>query len=104
MQTISSAEFHPLTNHAGLRMQQRHISSRLVDAVIRYGRTIHARGATYKVIGHKEVERFASRGIDLREADGIQVIIGHDGAVITAYRNHDLRKIRPSKRRHSYYH
>ena len=93
---------HPLTTHARQRMNQRGISSQVVELVINYGRTIYSRGATYKVMGRKEVAYFAARGIDLRLADGLQVLLGHDGAVITAYRNHDLRKIRPSKRRQSY--
>ncbi len=32
------------------------------------------------------------------------VTVAPDGSVVTAYRNHELRKIRPSKRRHRVYH
>ncbi len=95
---------HPLTTHAGIRMNQRGISPGVVELVLSYGRTIYSRGTTYKVIGRKEVAFFAARGIDLRSADGLHVLLGQDGAVITAYRNHDLRKIRPSQRRHSFLH
>lgn len=94
----------PLTDHAQMRMNQRGISETVVAMVLRYGRTVHARGATYRVIGHKEVSRFAERGINLRDADGIHVLLASDGAVITAYRNHELRKIRPTKRFHRVYH
>lgn len=95
---------HPLTTHAGIRMNQRGISPQVVELVLSYGRTIYSRGATYKVIGRKEVANFAARGIDLRAADGLHVLLGQDGAVITTYRNHDLRRIRPSERRHSFSH
>lgn len=94
----------PLTDHALMRMGQRGISERVVDMVLRHGRTVHARGATYRVVGHKEVSRCADRGIDLAEADGVHVLLASDGSVITAYRNHELRKIRPTKRRHRVYH
>ena len=93
-----------LTDHAQKRMQQRHITPHILEKVMRYGRIIHARGATYRVIGRKEVAHHAAAGIDLRAAEGVQVLLATDGAVITTFRNHDLRKIRPSKRRHAHYH
>lgn len=101
---VAPKQEHPLTAHAIARMQQRSISQNTLEQVLTYGRTIRSRGATYRVIGHKEVDRFAPQGVDLRAASGIQVLLGHNGAVITTYRNHDLRKIRPSKRRHSFSH
>jgi hypothetical protein len=93
-----------LTDHAQKRMQQRHITPHILTQVMRYGRIIHARGVTYRVIGRKEVSLYAGAGIDLRAAEGVQVLLATDGAVITTFRNHDLRKIRPSKRRHAHYH
>lgn len=63
-------DHYRLTDHAGLRMQQRHIPPHLLEMVLEYGRTIHARGATYKVVGRKEVEHFQRKGIDLRDAEG----------------------------------
>ncbi len=95
---------HPITHHAELRMQQRGIPVRLVEAVLHYGRTIHARGLSFRVIGHKEVVRYAREGVDLRNAEGIHVLLQSDGTVITTYRNRDLRSIRPSKRKHAMHH
>ena len=95
---------HPLTDHARMRMAQRGVSPCAVELVLRYGRTLHARGTTYRVIGHKEVLQCAERGVDLAEADGVHVLLASDGSVVTAYRNHVLRKIRPTKRRHRVYH
>lgn len=94
----------PLTDHAQMRMGQRGISPHAVQLVLSYGRTLHAWGTTYRVIGHKEVVRCAERGIDVAEADGVHVLVAPDGSVVTAYRNHELRKIRPSKRRDRVYH
>jgi hypothetical protein len=98
-----SSNYH-LTAHAELRMQQRGIAPRLIELVLRYGRMIYSRGLAFRVIGHKEVDRYARDGIDLSRAEGIHVLVETDGSVITAYRNHDLRKIRPGKRRHAVYH
>lgn len=103
-ETPQSSTNLSLTDHAQMRMGQRGISESVVAMVLRHGRTVHARGATYRVVGHKEVARGAERGIDLADADGVHVLLAPDGSVITAYRNHELRKIRPMKRRHSFYH
>ncbi len=65
----------PLTDHAQMRMGQRGISERYVAMVLRYGRTVHARGTAYRVIGHKEVARCAELGIDVSEADGVHVLV-----------------------------
>lgn len=98
--TLGRPSDYHLTAHAELRMQQRGIAPQLIELVLRYGRTIYSRG----LIGHKEVGRYARDGIDLSRAEGIHVLVETDGSVITAYRNHDLRKIRPGKRRHAIYH
>ena len=87
-----------LTKHACTRMQQRGIGLGAVDAALTYGRTIHAKGVTFFVIGHKEVQKFSALGIDLDAAAGIQVLVSHDGCVVTTYRNHDLHAIKSSPR------
>ena len=43
--------------------------------------------------------RHAALGLDLSAAEGLQVLVGPDGAVVTMYRNHDLRSITASARR-----
>lgn len=95
---------HPLVPHAWQRMQQRGIPPELVEQVLRYGRVIYARGLQFRVIGRKEVDFFASRGINLRAAEGVHVLVQADGSVLTTYRNHNLRAIRPCKRKHAMHH
>ncbi|WP_256354494.1 MULTISPECIES: DUF4258 domain-containing protein [unclassified Variovorax] len=91
-----------LTKHASTRMQQRGIGLDDIDAALTYGRTIHAKGVTFFVIGRKEVQKFSAQGIDLAAAAGIQVLVSHDGAVVTTYRSHDLHAIKspPRAQRH----
>jgi hypothetical protein len=89
-----------LTEHASQRMYGRGLSERAIEAVVEYGRGTYAKGAYILAIGRKEVERHKEKGIDLSEYEGLQVICSaKDSAVITVYRNHDFRGIRP-KRRH----
>lgn len=100
----NDTRLHWVTAHAARRMQQRGITAQLLELVLRYGRTLHERGLSFRVIGNKEVERHARHGLDLQRAAGIHVLVEADGAVVTTYRNHDLRKIRPAKRRHTVRH
>jgi hypothetical protein len=83
-------------------MQQRGIRLHDIEAALSYGRTIHARGVTFFVIGHKEVQKYSERGVDLGAVAGIQVLVSRDGAIVTTYRSHDLHVIKssPRARRH----
>jgi hypothetical protein len=89
-----------LTKHAWERSNARGLSSEAIDAAIQYGRVVHVRGAAVHVIGKKEVRRFSEVGVDLEKYEGVQVVCSPDDeAVLTAYRNHDLRGLRPHHRR-----
>lgn len=99
MPTMPATSCHQLTHHASLRSQQRCISRPIIDLVTTYGREIHTRGATFMVVGRKEVDKYKSLGIDLSKAQGVHVLLSTEGQVITTYRNQDLRKIRPRKRK-----
>lgn len=87
-----------ITRHATTRMQQRGIRQHDIEAALVYGRTIYARGVTFFVIGHKEVQTYLARGIDLEAVAGIQVLVGSDGAIVTTYRSHDIHAIKSSPR------
>jgi hypothetical protein len=92
---------HPIAPHALKRMSQRGIRPALVEQVLRYGRVIYERGLQFRVIGRKEVHCFAALGIDLQAAEGVHVLVQEDGLILTTYRNHKLRPIRPNKRKFS---
>lgn len=88
-----------LTRHAEARMRSRRISGSLVDLTIAYGRVSHIRGAVIYAIGNKEVARAQKVGDDIRECQGIHVVTStKSGAIITVYRNRDLRKLKPRSR------
>lgn len=98
-QASTSQPVVPLTEHAAVRMRQRGVASGAIDAAVSYGRHIHAKGVTYCVVGRKEVKRYAALGVDLSEAEGLQVLLSSDGAVVTVYRNRDLHRIKVTPRR-----
>jgi hypothetical protein len=88
---------HGVTRHAWERMTARRIPARAVAAALTYGRRAHVRGATIRAIGRREVARYRAQGIDLAQYEGVQVVCGHDGAVLTAYRNRSFRGLRPKR-------
>ena len=90
---------HAFTRHAQGRMQQRALSIDVIRDVLAFGREVRVRGATIYAIGHKEVARFGREGIDLSESEDVQVVCSESGVVMTVYRNHDFRGLRPGPRR-----
>jgi hypothetical protein len=88
-----------LTNHVRRRMEGRRIGSSAINACFLFGRVCHARGAVIYVIGHKEVRRLEQNRIDLSRYEGVHVVCSPVGSVLTVYRNHDLRGLRPHRRR-----
>ncbi len=88
-----------LTNHLRRRMSRRWISADALVAVLAYGRTAHVRGAKIHVIGRKEVNRYRRQGIELDSFEGIHVVCtSTEEVVLTAYRNRNLRGLRPKSR------
>jgi hypothetical protein len=88
----------PLTRHALIRMNARRFSPEAVDSVIAFGRIARTRGAEIHVLGRRQVREFASQGVDLRSLEGVHVVCSLDGTVLTVYRNHDLRDLKPRRR------
>ncbi len=84
-----------LTTHARMRMGGRGLSQEVIDSVMAYGRVTHTRGAAIYSVGRKEVERLGARGVDLKSAEGVQVVCTEDGVVMTVYRNHNFRGLHP---------
>ncbi|MGB2221966.1 DUF4258 domain-containing protein [Neptunomonas sp.] len=94
-----------LTEHARQRMMQRGVSEQAVMLALEFGRKIHSRRALFHVIGRKEISKLGDQHPELKELDGVQVLTTKDSeSVITVYRNHDLRAIRPNKRKHRHLH
>jgi hypothetical protein len=95
-----------LTNsqHAQIREGQRGISQKQVVLAFKYGRVIHARRAVYHVIGKKEIDKYVSIEPELKNMNGIQLVMSVNGTILTVFRNKDLRKVRPFKHSHKHLH
>jgi len=89
-----------ITRHASERMSARSISPEAIDLVLTHGRVAYVRKAEIYALGRKEVAKARTIGLDLRAHEGLHVVCGPTGAVMTVYRNHDLRGLRPRRRRH----
>lgn len=81
-----------LTEHARSRMSSRGIREWQIEQVLLYGRQSHVRNSTVYAIGRKEIKEF---GKFLAPCEGIHVLCSSDGgAIITTYRNHDMRGLK----------
>lgn len=81
-----------ITTHAFERMSSRSINESQIDQVMRFGRESHTRKAVIYTIGRKEVK---ANGRFLEPCEGIHVLCSPiDGAIITTYRNHDMKRLR----------
>lgn len=90
------------TKHALDRMSRRHIGPNLAETVIAGGREIHTHGATVYFVGRDEVERNQRSGMDWRPLEGLCVVCSREGAVLTVYRNRNLRRLKRCKRGRNY--
>ena len=92
------------SQHAKVREGQRGISQKQIILAFNYGRVINARRAVYHVVGNKEIAKYGSIEPELKEMNGIQLVMSANGMVLTAFRNKDLRKVRPFKHSHKHLH
>ena len=101
----STLEGIPLSQHARTRMAQRGLRAPAILAAIDYGREVRSRGAWFHVIGRKDIARARALGIDISRYEGVHVLRGADGQIITAYKNKHLavrnrRRVRHYPRSH----
>lgn len=90
------AEMHPqhlLTRHAQSRMGSRHISEDAVQATLDYGRSYRAGGAQLFRLGWREIASARQAGLDLSLHEGVHVILGDNGRVVTTWRCRTLRRL-----------
>jgi hypothetical protein len=88
-----------LTQHAWERMCRRRITPGDVCAALDYGQIYQTRGALIYALGKKAVEQCRGDRDEVSRLDGLQVVCSYDGRILTAYRNKDLRRLKPRKSR-----
>ena len=83
-----------LTRHALVRCHSRRIPVAAIEAAVDYGMCRVVRGAVVYTLGWREVRLCAERGLDLSRWEGVEVVAGHDGQIVTVYRNRNPRAMR----------
>ena len=83
-----------LARHAQKQMTRRRLSMRDIAMVLEFGRLLHERGAEIYFLGRKEIKHFRQEGIPLESLNGIHVVCGDEGRILTVYRNRKLGGIR----------
>ena len=81
-----------MTFHAAVRMQQRRISAAHIDVAIRYGRVFHTRDAEIYVIGLREIRKYRKDPRMTAALNGLHVVCGRSGRIITCYRNMHFKR------------
>lgn len=90
-----------ISDHAATRINERALPLDCIEVALAYGREVHTRGITIFAIGRKEVQSAAARAINIAQHEGLHVLCGRDGSIVTAYRNFNLRGLRPRFRTRS---
>ncbi len=90
-----------MTQHARIRSSARRLPENAVAAALAYGREVHTRGAIFYVVGRKEVRAARRSGVDLSRSEGLHVVCTSEDRILTVYRNHNLRSLRPNRRSRS---
>ncbi len=94
-----------LTEHARKRMGQRGVKENAIKLALQFGRKIYSRRALFYVIGQKEITKHGEQYPALKVLEGLQVVVDVENKkILTVYRSHDLRQIRPKKRKHCHLH
>ncbi len=88
----------PISAHARKRMRDRGISLNSLFNVLQFGRVVRTRGAAIYAVGRKEVKAQAVHGIDLRDSEGVHVVMERGDVVRTVYRNRSLKSVRKRRR------
>jgi len=92
---------YALTMHGQTILSARGLPISQLEGVFEFGREVHTRGAIIHVIGRNEVAYASRLAADISDLEGWHVVCSRHGHLITAYRNHDLRGLRPRSRTRS---
>jgi hypothetical protein len=87
----------PMTDHAIQRTAQRNISRQAILAALNYGKKIHRTGRVFFTLRKKDVADIP----ELESFAGTTILVGRDGAIVTAYANRNSHSVikKKSKRR-----
>ena len=81
------------TLHAWRRISSRSITEEGIEAAIIHGRRYWNQGREVFRLDRRSVQKAKQFGVHLQAYEGIHVVLGADGDIITAYRNRTGKRI-----------
>ena len=87
---MSPSEF---TFHAWRRISSRSISEEGIEAALIHGRRYWNQGREVYRLDRRSVIKAKRNGLDLHSYEGVHVVMGDHGEIVTAYRNKTGKKI-----------
>ena len=84
------------TYHAWRRISGRSISQDGIEAALTYGRCYLNQGRTIYRLDRRSIKKAISKGVEsslLHSFEGIHVVIGEEGEIVTVYRNRKGKRV-----------
>ena len=84
------------TYHAWRRISSRSIPEEGIEAAIEYGRYYRNQGRAVYRLDRRSIQKARQNGADsirLRAYEGIHVVIGNQGEIVTVYRNKTGKRV-----------
>lgn len=82
-----------ITNHAWRRISGRRIRREGIMAALKYGRRYWNQGRVVYRLDRRCVQKASYDGVKIHAHEGIHVVLGDDGQVVTAYRNRQGKRL-----------
>tara|TARA_R110002167_G_scaffold229895_1_gene435107 strand:- start:399 stop:758 length:360 start_codon:yes stop_codon:yes gene_type:complete len=82
------------TTHAIRRSHQRKISEDAIEAALQYGREYNDKKATTFRLDGRSIANAKAQGVNLHAYEGIHVVQGFDGVIVTVFRTRNYKKVR----------
>ena len=84
------------TYHAWRRISGRSIPQAGIEAALTYGRYYLNQGRTIYRLDRRSIKKAVSKGVEaswLQSFEGIHVVIGNSGEIVTVYRNRKCKRV-----------
>lgn len=83
-----------LSVHAYKRSFERGIKQKMIAHILRFGRKRYQNNAVYYSIGRKEIKKYAKNCSELKEMNGMHMVVSLNGVILTLFRNRDFSIIK----------
>ena len=81
------------TDHAMRRRFGRSISDDAINATLDFGRRYWNHGSLVYRLDRRSIAKAKEQGFNIRQHEGIHVVLSQDGIILTAYRNRSCKRM-----------